>query len=272
MTIPAHYITLAEQIAQRFSQYESVQAVAIGGSLAGGYATDSSDMDLYIYTTQDLTHEQRFDVITPYASLHQVIDYWGPGDVFFDTQTGIEVDVVYFNTIAIADHVARGLDRHEAWMGYSTAFWYTVKQSYPIYDRTGWFSALQTKAQGEYPTQLTKNIVTQNYPLLSQIVPSYRKQIQSAINRDDLISINHRVAAFFASYFDIIFAVNRIPHPGEKRQLTHAIRLCDTLPDDIEADVTRILRHTAQSTPDLLTAIDTLMHHLDTWLRHHQLL
>jgi len=270
MTIPDRYLTLADQIAQRFSRYETVQAVAIGGSLAGGYATDSSDMDLYIYTTQDLTHAQRAEVIIPYARLHQTIDFWGPGDVYFDTQTGIEVDVVYFNADWITDQIARVLDRHEAWMGYTTAFWHTVKHSHLIYDRTGWFSALITKAQSPYPDQLVKNIVNHNHPVLREIVPSYRKQIETAVRRDDWVSINHRVAALMASYFDIIFAVNRIPHPGEKRQLEHALRLCETLPIHFEADIKGVLQNT--TTSHIIEAIHTLMNHFDMWLREKSLI
>jgi predicted nucleotidyltransferase len=263
MTIPARYITLADQIAQRFSQYETVQAVAIGGSLAGGYATDSSDMDLYIYTTQDLTHAQRADMITPYARLHQTIDYWGPGDVYFDAETGIEVDLVYFNADWMTDQIARVLDRHEAWMGYTTAFWHTVKHSHLIYDRTGWLSALITKAQSPYPDQLIQNIVDMNHPVLREIVPSYRKQIESAIRRDDLVSVNHRVAALMASYFDIIFAVNRIPHPGEKRQLEHAVRLCRNKPLDMEDEVKAVLQGRGWG---LIDNINHLINHLDVLL------
>jgi predicted nucleotidyltransferase len=263
MTIPTRYIALADQIAQRFSRYDAVQAVAIGGSLATGYATDSSDMDLYIYTSQDLTHAQRAEVITPYARLHQTIDYWGPGDVFFDAETRIEVDVVYFNADWMTDQIARVLDRHEAWMGYTTAFWHTVKQSHLIYDRTGWLFGLITKAQAPYPDQLIQNIVDMNHPLLRDIVPSYRKQIESALKRDDLVSVNHRVAALLASYFDIIFAVNRIPHPGEKRQLEHALRLCEIKPFDMELDVKAILQGSGL---ELIDKINQLLYHLDMLL------
>ncbi|MCL4256654.1 MAG: nucleotidyltransferase domain-containing protein, partial [Anaerolineae bacterium] len=147
MTIPTHYTILANQIAQRFQQFDTVQAIAISGSLASGYASDTSDMDLYIYTRERLTHEQRSSVIQPFATLYQSVDYWGDNDVFFDSETRIEVDVVYFNTDWITDQIARVLDRHEASLGYTTAFWHTIRQSSIIYDRDGWFNRLYQKAK-----------------------------------------------------------------------------------------------------------------------------
>ncbi len=48
---------------------------------------------------------------------------------------------------------------------------------------------------------------------------SYRKQIELAIQRHDLVSRQHRVTALLASFFDVWFALERLPHPGEKRLL-----------------------------------------------------
>jgi len=53
----------------------------------------------------------------------------------------------------------------------------------------------------------------------------YLRQINAAIVRQDPVSVNHRVAAWLSSYFDILFAMNGQFHPGEKRPLIYAEEL-----------------------------------------------
>ena len=66
---------------------------------------------------------------------------------------------------------------------------------------------------------------------------SYYDQLESAVERKDYVSINHRSAAFLASYFDIIFAKNKLLHPGEKKLVSFALENCKILPEDFEKDV-----------------------------------
>ena len=73
--------------------------------------------------------------------------------------------------------------------------------------------------------------------LLTGNLPSYDTQIKKAVERNDLISINHRVSAFMESYFDIIFALNRLTHPGEKRLVQLCVKNCDVLPVDFEENI-----------------------------------
>ena len=108
------------------------------------------------------------------------------------------------------------------------------------------------------PTKLKQNIIQQNMRLLTGNLPSYDFQIKKAANRGDLVSVNHRTAAFLESYFDIIFALNEMTHPGEKRMVQYALngsllpanfeRNLDTLfadlfgnPHKVEADIKLII-------------------------------
>jgi hypothetical protein len=58
--------------------------------------------------------------------------------------------------------------------------------------------------------------------------------------------MNHRLAALLASAFDVLFALNRVPHPGEKRLLELAARL-PLAPADLRARVEAMLSFTAGS-------------------------
>lgn len=267
MTIPDLYLSLAQEITERLRVYEAVEATAIGGSLASGHATELSDMDLYVYLTHDLTRDERRDIVAPFASQWQHNDYWGPADVFIDARTGIEVDLVQFNVDWMINQVRRALVEHQPSMGYSTSFCYTIRQSRIVYDRNGWLADLKEKAQQPYPPELARRIVDHNYAVLVDIIPSYRKQIKNAIARQDLVSINHGIADFFNSYFDIIFAVNHQLHPGQKRRLEQAQRLCHTLPENMADDVTSMLQ--AAGTPDasLFVAMDQMLLQLTRWLQ-----
>ncbi len=46
-----------------------------------------------------------------------------------------------------------------------------------------------------------------------------------------------RASAFIESYFDIIFAINELVHPGEKRMISYAKDHAKILPKQIEHDV-----------------------------------
>ncbi|HTE18437.1 MAG TPA: DUF4037 domain-containing protein, partial [Armatimonadota bacterium] len=90
-------------------------------------------------------------------------------------------------------------------------------------DSNGWYGRLQDGARQPYPEALKQAIIAKNHPILRRTLSSYLHQITRAAARDDVVSVQHRVTALLASYFDILFAVNELPHPGEKRQLRFAL-------------------------------------------------
>jgi len=164
--------------------------------------------------------------------------------------------------------LARSLIRYEASIGYSTCFWHNVRASVALFDRDGWYRRMQDWASQPYPEPLRHSIFAKNHPILRRTHASYRHQIALATSRNDLISVQHRVTALLASYFDILFAINRLPHPGEKRLIATATQLCPLLPVQMEHDIRSLLEAT---TPEnwqfLLTRIDALLDHLDVLLR-----
>ena len=88
---------------------------------------------------------------------------------------------------------------------------------------------------------------------------SYYEQIEKAINRKDIVSINHRISAFLASYFDIIFALNEILHPGEKRLVQYAKDNCKILPDNFEENINKLL---TQPSPETLNILNNMVENL----------
>ena len=184
--------------------------------------------------------------------------FWEPGDEWIDRSTSRGIDIMFRSPAWMEDHLARVLARHEAQVGYSTCFWWNVLHSRALYDREGWYGGLQQSASQPYPEQLRRAIVARNFPLLRDNISSYRRQIESALRRGDLISVNHRVAAFLASYWDIVFAVNGVPHPGEKRIAKHARRLCAKLPRDWAPAIQALMQ-----SPAVLPSLDRLVDGLE---------
>lgn len=251
-----------------YRAFPQVQAIGIGGSRAAGMGLADSDIDLYVYTTGEIPDGARQAFISARASymlLHN--DYWGAGDVWVERDSGLEVDAMYWETAWIEDQIARTLDRCEPWLGYTTAFWYTLKHTRVLYDRDGWLTGLVARCQQPYPEVLRTAIVRHNHAVLREIRHAYLHQIEKAIARADAVSVNHRVAALLASYFDIIFAVNRVPHPGEKRLVALAQALCPSLPEGFAGDVAAVVQASGAPTPEVAAALAGLLDRLDDWLQ-----
>lgn len=78
---------------------------------------------------------------------------------------------------------------------------------------------------------------------MDSAMPAYKIQIEKAVMRKDVVSINHRVTEFLASYFDLLFAVNEKTHPGEKRLMELCKKYCSVLPDHFEENIRILLSH-----------------------------
>jgi hypothetical protein len=186
----------------------------------------STDYDLYVYTRQPVDVAVREAILKPRAArleLHR--DFWEWEDTWIE-RDGTKLEIMYRGCGQAEQEVERRLCRCEASVGYTTCVLYTLAHGQVLADRNGWFEALQQRVlKTAYPDDLFRAVVAKNFPILGPIISSYEDQIRSAFARRDLVSLNHRTAAWLASYFDIVFAGNHQYHPGEKRLLVQAAQL-----------------------------------------------
>jgi hypothetical protein len=263
--LPSPTHALAARLAAVYAALPAVEAVALAGSQTTGVADPGSDIDVYVYARAPLSLAERAAASAPALTGAEIGNaFWEPGDEWIDAETHVRVDVILRSPEWLEGQLDRVLRRHEASVGYSTCFWHNVRTSRALFDRSGWFARLQQAVEVPYPEPLRRAIVAKNHPLLRRTLSSYAHQIERAAEHDDPVSVNHRIAALLASYFDILFAVNRLTHPGEKRLLAIAEGQCPLRPPEMRAQVEGLLRAAG---PDTLAQIGPLVDGLDEVLR-----
>lgn len=230
---------ILKEIAKAYSKLDCVYAMVLSGSRTSEQSDELSDYDLYIYTDKEIPIEFRTELAKKYASDYEINNqYFETGDEWTLKESGIGLDFMFRCPNWIQDQITNVYNKHYASNGYTTCFLHNVYTSKILYDKNGWFLNLQNKITGAYPKELKENIIKRNLMLLSEKKgASYLEQVELAIKRDDPVSINHRISAFLASYFDIIFALNEIYHPGEKRQIKYALKNCKILPERFEENL-----------------------------------
>lgn len=260
-------LSLARRIAGLFRAFPSVEGIALAGSQATGAVDPDSDIDLYVYITSVIPLHDRMAVVEKLGATRSDLNlqFWGLGDEWYDQGTGIEVDIIYWDTSWIEEQLDRVLVKHQASTGYSTCFWHTIRHSLVLYDKSGWLHRLEEKSAVPFPEPLRRAIIARNHAVLRSVIPSYWHQIEKALRRNDWVSINHRVAALLASYFDVLFALNRLPNPGEKQLLKTASERCTKVPREMVNQVEGVLC-AVSSAESLMARIEELLDGLDQLL------
>ncbi len=258
------------RVTRWFSSLPQVEAVALTGSRVSGLALDAgSDFDLCVFTTSHIPIEEREALVAELGGAIRADlghTFWGECDEWIHAPSGTGMDVVYWPITWVEDLLRRVIEQHQPSLGYSTAHWFTINHAQPLFDRSGWLARTQVYSRVPYPEELRRAVIQNNRSVLRGMISSYEAQIAKAIRRNDFVSVNHRVAGLLASYFDVIFACNRVLHPGEKRLLEQAARLCPSLPPGIQNDINAVLNSSGGSSPDLMIHINRLLDRLEHWL------
>lgn len=119
--------------------------------------------------------------------------------------------------------------------------------------------SLQNKYRISYPDELRDNIIHNNLRLLTGNLPSYDVQIKKAFARKDTVSVIHRTTAFLESYFDIIFAMNRLTHPGEKRMVAYAKEQAKILPDAFEENLDKLFQYMFEDSEKAVRTLEEMI-------------
>ena len=225
-----------------FSAVPQVEAIALGGSRATGRHDEKSDYDVYLYLTGPVDEAVRKRILEKYCAYMEISNTFWELEDDVTLKNGTDMDIIYRKMEDFERSVSSVVDNCTAWNGYTTCMWHNLITSRVVFDRNGKLAALQKKYQIPYPQTLKKNIIARNLNLLSGMLPSFDAQIAKAENRGDLVSINHRVTEFLASYFDILFALNEMTHPGEKRMQQICSAECRLLPAHFDDNLEKLFR------------------------------
>lgn len=229
---------LLAQTIEHLKNFEEVDAIALGGSRASDWFDDASDYDVYAFLNRDLPVEKRAPFLNEtckHADLGKT--HWG---VYWDDcvlRCGTPLEITYMSLDVTRQNLENHLVKHIAHGGYTTCVCFIVFNAIILHDPRGLYEQMKKRFSQPYPEQLRKNIITQNRELLYGITPSYLNQLEKAVSRNDFISVNHRMAVFASAYFDIIFALNRQFHPGEKKLIKLCKKMCPQLPANFEENL-----------------------------------
>lgn len=228
------------ELFEELGSLSQVEAIALGGSRATGRNDEKSDYDVYVYITSSIDENERRNILEKYCRYMEIGNSFWELEDDVTLNDGIDMDIIYRNMQDFEDMVSSVVIDCVPWNGYNTCMWHNLITAKIVIDKNGKLSALQEKYRIPYPKKLKENIISNNLKLLSGMLPSFDMQIKKAENRGDLVSVNHRVAEFLASYFDIIFALNEMTHPGEKRMQSICSEECKILPNRFDENLNRL--------------------------------
>lgn len=251
---------ILKEIANHYSTLDCVFAVVQAGSRTSCQSDEMSDYDIYVYSDMEIPVEFRTQLAKLYTDDCEINNqYFETGDEWV-LKDGNTLDFMFRSVSWITGCIENTYTKHYASNGYTTCFLHNVATSKILYDKNGWFKGLQDKITGGYPKELRDNIIKRNMMLLKdKKSASYLEQIKLAVKRNDPVSINHRISAFLASYFDVLFAANEIFHPGEKRLIKYAKQHCKSLPRYFEDDLMQLFKAVDD---DKITILDNMVERL----------
>lgn len=225
-----------KKLENRLFNCDAIEALVLGGSRAKGTNDSKSDYDYYVYVTQELKESERRELLDEFVSYMEYSNSFWELEDDGTLKNGIDIEFIYRTVEDMMESMENLLVKGFVSQGYSTCFVDNLLNSKIIFDKNNRIKMMREKYSKLLTAGLYDKIIHSNFPILMDKMPSLYYQIEKAISRNDILSINHRSSAYFDMYFDIVFALNHKTHPGEKRMLETALNL-DITPIGMKQDI-----------------------------------
>lgn len=259
---------MVEKLFEELCALEEVEAIALGGSRAGTLYDEASDYDVYLYCTRPIPEDTRKHILSKYCCLMEIGNHFWEYEDNCRLNNGIDIDILYRDLDAFAEGVAEVVEQFQPHNSYTTCMWHNLLTCKVVYDRDGRLTRMKERFSVPYPRQLKENIMARGWQLLHTTMPAYDGQLAKAVKRGDLVSVNHRTAGFLETYFDLLFAMNELTHPGEKRLIQICRERCKRLPAHFEENLERLFGDLYQApgrVADDIAAILSELEQVDPW-------
>ena len=246
---------ILQQIVGATADLPGFAAISLGGSAATGLADERSDLDLHVYWRAPLAtpaeRAARLAQIADAGSVVVDILDWGREDNL--RIGGRPAELIYTSLDEMRAEVEQAYGDGLISEGYTTARLFYIASGRPLHDPAGELSALRERLLAGYP-EPTRRRLLQYHPALLR---TYLGHLRLAQSRGDLLMVQHRRYTVQMVFFNLLFALNRRYHPGEKRLLIHS-QGCTLQPANLAARWSRVARLAADD-PELAAALGGLV-------------
>lgn len=233
---------MVQDIFNAYARFPQVCAMAVGGSRAIKRNDRYSDYDVYVYCLEPLSLEVRRPVLEKYCGTMALDNHFREcEDVCILEDDGAELNIIYRDLNEFLEVIARVLERFEPLDRCTTTMWHSLLTGRIAYDKGKHLATAREKYSMPYPQELKNNIISYHMSLIKYGMPSIMAQTEKAMRRGDLTDISRNVNRFLDSYFDVLFALNEMPHPGEKRLVQICVEECKILPANFELNIRLLL-------------------------------
>lgn len=255
------------QLVNEYKGFSEVLSIILTGSGVRDKKNFFYDIDIDVILKDNIDINTRKKILKKFSDSIEIINgKYGEKDVFILRNSSTEIEVSYYTLDRLKNNLFDVIDNYKASEGYTTCLWKEVSGAFIAYDKENTFRNLQNKYRVDYPEKLKLNIVDKNYYLLRDSKLSYYKQIDNAINSGDLIKASQKIRKFLDSYFDVIFAVNEIPHPGAKRLIAVIDSKCKKKPRLLTTGVSILQENMYTYDKSILQSINDMVDDLREFL------